>query len=253
MTCDRPSGALLVRRSSSLAFALGLAAAAVFLWAVGADLYWLRVLSKPVPVLVMALALTRRAGEDRYRRRIAAGLLLCLAGDVLLEVGDTTFLAGVGAFLLGHLAYIAAFSSRGRALRPWVAVPFVVWGLGAFLFLLPDLREHEMSLPVGVYVAVICTMMWRAVASLPARERASLGILAGALGAIVFGVSDTLIALDRFHAPIPGVRYPIILLYWLGQLGITASALLERGRESAIGAAVADEGGGPTPPVTPAG
>ena len=46
----------------------------------------------------------------------------------------------------------------------------------------------------------------------------------GAIGAILFGLSDTLIAFDRFHEPIAGVRYPIILLYWAGQLGIAAWA-----------------------------
>jgi hypothetical protein len=35
----------------------------------------------------------------------------------------------------------------------------------------------------------------------------------------------TLIAFDRFDAPIPGVRLPIMLLYWLGQWGIAASAV----------------------------
>ncbi len=39
------------------------------------------------------------------------------------------------------------------------------------------------------------------------------------------GASDTLIAFDRFHAPIAGVRLPILLLYWLGQWGIAASTV----------------------------
>jgi hypothetical protein len=42
-------------------------------------------------------------------------------------------------------------------------------------------------------------------------------------GAVLFGMSDTLIGLDRFHAALPDARLPIILLYWLGQLGIAAS------------------------------
>ncbi len=46
----------------------------------------------------------------------------------------------------------------------------------------------------------------------------------GLLGAVSFGASDTLIAFDRFAAPIPGVRWPIMILYWLGQSGIAASA-----------------------------
>lgn len=238
-----------MRHSAFVAVALGLAAAGAFLYGVATDLYWLRMLAKPVPVLAMVLVVLLRT-PDRYGRRIAAGLLLCLAGDVLLEAGDATFLAGVGAFLLGHLAYVAAFTTRSSALRPWSSLPFAAWGLGAFLVLLPDLQEVGMSLPVGVYIIVICIMMWRAFACLPARERASFAISAGALGAILFGVSDTLIALDRFHSPISGVRYPIILLYWLGQLGITASALFDGGGRGSRHAA--GEGRSrAAPPVTP--
>ena len=42
----------------------------------------------------------------------------------------------------------------------------------------------------------------------------------------MFGLSDSLIALTRFGSPIEGSRYAIMALYWLGQLGITRSALL---------------------------
>jgi uncharacterized membrane protein YhhN len=45
-----------------------------------------------------------------------------------------------------------------------------------------------------------------------------------AAGAILFGLSDTLLAFDRFRGEIPHARYPIILLYWAGQIGIARSA-----------------------------
>jgi uncharacterized membrane protein YhhN len=48
----------------------------------------------------------------------------------------------------------------------------------------------------------------------------------GLAGAVAFGASDTLIAFDRFSAPIPGARWPIMVLYWLGQAGLAASAVL---------------------------
>jgi len=34
-----------------------------------------------------------------------------------------------------------------------------------------------------------------------------------------------LIAFNRFATPIPGVRWPIMIPYWLGQAGIVASAV----------------------------
>lgn len=195
---------------------------AAFLWGVAADLYWLRMLTKPLPVLAMAAWVTTTC-QDGYARRVTAGLLLCASGDVLLEASDATFLPGVGAFLLGHLFYTAAFWGDSRVLRPWRALPFVAWGVAAFVVVLPGLRDAGMTLPVALYISVICTMMWRAVARWHPGEGLREDILAAAVGAILFGLSDTLIALDRFQAPLAGVRYSIILLYWLGQLGIAAS------------------------------
>jgi len=64
--------------------------------------------------------------------------------------------------------------------------------------------------------------MWRAAARVGHSGRSRRDGWLALLGAILFGMSDTLIGLDRFHAPIPGVRYPIILLYWAGQLGISS-------------------------------
>jgi uncharacterized membrane protein YhhN len=46
------------------------------------------------------------------------------------------------------------------------------------------------------------------------------------VGAVLFGLSDTLIAIDRFRTPFPGAPYAIIILYWAGQAGIAASALV---------------------------
>ena len=98
------------------------------------------------------------------------------------------------------------------------------WGLTAFVLLRPGLGP--MALPVGVYVAVICTMMWRAAARVGSPGTPALAALLALAGAVAFGASDTLIAFDLFSAPIPGARWPIMILYWLGQCGIAASAVL---------------------------
>jgi hypothetical protein len=72
-------------------------------------------------------------------------------------------------------------------------------------------------------------MMWRAAARVGSLGTSALPALLGLAGAVAFGTSDTLIAFDRFHAPMPGVRWPIMVLYWMGQWGIAASAVLGRG------------------------
>ena len=72
-------------------------------------------------------------------------------------------------------------------------------------------------------------MMWRAAARLGSPGTPALAALLGLAGAVAFGASDTLIAFDRFSAPIPGARWPIMALYWVGQCGIAASAVLACG------------------------
>ncbi len=212
-----------MRKTRMIAWLVGLAGVTGFLIGVAQDHYLLRMVAKPLPVLAMA-AVALGSGH-RYGRTIAAGLAACMAGDVLLEAADSTFLAGVFAFLVGHLFYTAAFVGRTRALRPVYALPFVVWGVVVVIFLRRGLESHGMTVPVAVYTAVICVMMWRAAARLSFGSKPSADVLAAFLGAVSFATSDTMIAVDRFHLPWSGARYWIIVLYWLGQLGITYSAV----------------------------
>jgi alkenylglycerophosphocholine hydrolase len=179
---------------------------------------WLWLVFKPVPVLCLTLWVLG-APKSAYRDRLAAGLALSLVGDVLIE---WSFVAGLAAFLLAHIAYVAAFladSARPRLLR---AVPIAAYGVGMTAFLWPGLGGLRPA--VLAYVVAICTMVWRAAARVGLSGRPRAGEWAALAGAILFALSDTLIALDRFHSPIAGVRLPIILLYWAGQLGIAGSA-----------------------------
>lgn len=209
-----------------LAAAAGLVSTALFIYGYLIDDYWLRILAKPFPVLAMILAVEVLGDSDRYARTIQIGLGLCIFGDIFLQIGDSTFLPGMIAFLLGHLAYIVAFLGRNRRLRPLEAIPFLCWTGWAAVTLWPHLGE--MRIPVLAYTAVIFVMMWRATAMLAGERRPTGWDWAALTGALLFGFSDTLIALDRFHAPIDGVRIPIIVTYWLGQLLIAASTLVDR-------------------------
>jgi len=181
-------------------------------------LRWLWLAFKPVPVLGLTLWVLE-APESAYRNRLAAGLALSLIGDVLIE---WSFAAGLAAFLLGHIAYIAAFladTARPRLLR---ALPIAAYGAGMAAFLWSGLGDLRPA--VVAYVVAICTMVWRAAARVGRSGAPRAGEWAGLAGAIFFALSDTLIALDRFHGPVPYARVPIILLYWTGQAGIAWSA-----------------------------
>jgi alkenylglycerophosphocholine/alkenylglycerophosphoethanolamine hydrolase len=207
-------------RTGPLLAGVGIAAALLFFVALGANLPWLRLATKPLPALVLAawVALRCRAPLGRLT---AGGLVLSALGDLLLECG--LFLPGLLAFLAAHVAYVLAFLSAERRPALGSALPFFAWGLGAFSILRP--RLGPMTVPVAVYVAVISTMMWRAAARLGSAGMPRRAAFVGLAGAVAFGASDTLIAFDRFAQPMPGMRFPIMILYWLGQWGIAASVV----------------------------
>jgi uncharacterized membrane protein YhhN len=189
----------------------GIVAALCVIWGTAVDFSLLRLIFKPIPVLCMAVWVYI-GKKDSYDIQIFRGLVLCALGDLLLEVGEKTFLAGVLAFLFGHLFYTSAFLKRTRVLGIPYALPFALWGILVYLFLMPHLGS--MTIPVGFYIAVICTMMWRA---------SILKMWSAGAGALLFGLSDTLLAINRWYAPVPAASYLIIILYWAGQVGIGKS------------------------------
>lgn len=200
--------------------ALGALAVPTFLVGEAMDLYTLRVAVKTLPVLAL-LALVVRYGRRPYGLCIAWGLGFSALGDLLLELSDTTFLPGVGAFLLAHVAYVIAFTGEERRGRWLWALPFATWGVFVVMGLRDGLQAAGMLIPVAVYTTVICSMLWRATAC---RVAATLHSGIALVGAVLFAASDSLIAVDRFSGlAIPGVGYAIILLYWLGQGAIAAS------------------------------
>ncbi|OJT22994.1 hypothetical protein BO221_19055 [Archangium sp. Cb G35] len=214
-----------VPRSLGLAVLGGLGVAA-FLAGIHLEHSWLKLSSKAVPVLCLAVWLW--PPRERYARWIAAGLALSLVGDMVLEADGRLFLPALGSFLLAHVAYAAAYLSVSRTPRWGLGVFFLLFGVGSWLLLRPYLGE--MALPVGVYIAVICTMMWRSAALMGADGLARSEQWAALVGALCFGLSDALLAFQLFVSPVAGMSYVSILLYWAGQLGIARSAVSTRSR-----------------------
>jgi alkenylglycerophosphocholine hydrolase len=206
----------------------------VFLLGLYFDSIIVRLPAKPWPhlaLLAWILAMPKETGNLRgtYAARIAAGIALCMVADVLLEFRQTGFLYGMGVFLLGQLTFASAFRMKDAAMRPEAAVVFVLWLGAAFTVIAPGLGT--LRFPVMAYMAAIGVMMWRAAAWFVASRTSGSVPVAATLalaGAVIFGVSDTVIALDRFHAPVPAARYIIILTYWAALWLIAASAVRTR-------------------------
>ena len=211
---------------------VGLIVAAIYIVALWANLPLVELITKGIPLLCMIIWLFKLP-RDGFANLIMAGLIVALVADLVLQWDKALFVPGLLIFLVAQIVYIVAFVSMSRR-GSWVRlIPFVVWGLIAFLILNPYLGD--LMLPVVVYLVAIEIMMWRAAALVGAHGRVETFELAALVGALAFGLSDTLLALNRFiwhdtltmfsiQESAPFIGTLVMILYWLGQLGITLAA-----------------------------
>lgn len=153
---------------------------------------------------------------------ICAGLALGVVGDVaLLGRSERAFLGGLGAFLLGHLAYVVALAQR-VPLRAWPGLdllPLALLGAIVLRGLWP--RAGKLRIAVAVYVAVILAMAAGALRAY--RLDAGAGAELLFWGALLFTVSDLAVARDRFVASTWSNKLWGLPLYFGGQLLIAWS------------------------------
>jgi uncharacterized membrane protein YhhN len=170
-------------------------------------------------VFILLIAILGQAALPFYKYMIIIGLIFSLAGDIFLMLPSDRFVAGLVAFLLAHLFYIAAFVSEISVLIWWPLIPFVIYGIVIYIILASSLGK--LKVPVLIYVAVILIMAWLA------WERWSqtghIGALLASFGAVLFIISDTILAIDRFRGTFKLARASNLITYFAAQLLIADS------------------------------
>ena len=156
-------------------------------------------------------------------------LVFSLLGDVLLMFVDLSpnyFMMGLIAFLIAHVFYILVFlKHRDKSKQPlWFGLLLIVYCIGMFYGLKDGLGE--MLIPVLIYMLVILTMaitaFWR---------NNSVGKWSYVLvffGALFFMMSDSLLAINKFHTTLPLSNVSIMLTYALAQFFIVSGILKVR-------------------------
>lgn len=194
--------------------------------------YWqgtwiLKFFLKPLPVIAMIWWLAAKT-KGAYVRWLQVGLFLCAIGDVCLIVRTKTgFLSGLTFFLLAHLVFVVAFLLRNRSFALLRMLPFLAWIVALMLMLWGGLKS--MRYPVLVYGIVIGCMMWRAAALFGASDVAKRTAYFAMIGAILFGISDSLIAVIRFGGASRYWGIGIMPFYWGGLWAIMMSGRLREG------------------------
>lgn len=234
MTSSRPVSTLAIAASTVGAIVGAL---------LGGPWIWLHYACKPLATVLLLLLAARAVApvSARYRGTILLGLLFSLLGDIFLMLPADLFpidlfLAGLGAFLLAHLFYMAAFFPGSDArTRSTSIVLFAVFGIANLAGLLPRL-ESAMRVPVMAYVIALLLMAGFALArarSLRAREGATSALASSArtaaIGAAFFVASDTLLAWNRFGGGIPLASLWVLATYFIAQWHIARSVDLQAG------------------------
>lgn len=184
--------------------------------------HWLHYLTKPTATVLLALAIlnSQRLISRAYGFAIALGLAFAAAGDFFLMLPGDYFLAGLICFLVTHCIYIYALCRNTALAGNKLIFAFFIFLALCIIATLWTSLPVTMKLPVIIYAAAIGIMaaqaFSRAATTSPLTSLHYSAWLA-AFGALLFMVSDTLLAFDRFHSTIPYAGLWVLSTYYVAQ------------------------------------
>ena len=179
-------------------------------------------------LLVIAMAALSFAEAEMnlvYTLGVLVGLVLSLRGDIALMFPDNrkAFMTGLVLFLLAHIAYAITFTVLDSLhTTDWLtALALLVIG-GGFFFLIRG-GLGTMKIPVIVYLVVISVMVNQALSTFAGSMFSQRQAWMISVGAILFYISDVILAANRFWKPFTYNRISLAF-YYAGQCLIALAA-----------------------------
>ncbi|XP_035674898.1 lysoplasmalogenase-like protein TMEM86A [Branchiostoma floridae] len=179
----------------------------------------------PVAALGVFVQVEQKCGST-YARLLAVGLFTSALGDYCMywHHSPEWFLYGVIVFSVTHLLYSFSFGLRHLTIDPLAYVTMVI-ACVSYGYLLPGLKGVQTTV-VAIYVVLISSMTLSAAARL--RQAATLPRLSACAGAVLFAISDFILAVDKFRTPLPYPRVSNMATYFTAQLLIALSVMENR-------------------------
>jgi uncharacterized membrane protein YhhN len=181
--------------------------------------------------LLVCIALNWKAGRVGLFVPLALAVIFSLIGDVLLlpQLSQDYFVLGLLSFLCAHICYIILFLKvPHRPLEvpfirrnPWLIFLAILFGI--WMFTKTKTGAGPIAWAVLIYILVILTMALTAFNREGRVARVSFMLVS--LGAILFMVSDSVLAWNKFHHPIENSPWYILSSYALAQLFIVRGIL----------------------------
>ncbi|WP_304237484.1 lysoplasmalogenase [Jiulongibacter sediminis] len=186
------------------------------------DISELKQFTKPLLMPLLAY-IYYRADKSKTHKSVFIALLFAWLGDIFLMFsGQNFFLLGLSAFLIGHLTYSYIFSQNSK-FRLIGLPPITAYALMFSILILQDAIPSEMRIPVYIYIGAISLMTFMASARIANPK--SYGLVLS--GAVLFMLSDSVIALDVFMHKVTHDPVWVMSTYGLGQFLIIMGLVKE--------------------------
>ncbi|WP_240548516.1 lysoplasmalogenase [Paenibacillus lignilyticus] len=169
----------------------------------------------PMALIITYAYLLCPASRQQKHSLLLLGLLFSMCGDGLMK----WFVAGLSAFLIGHLFYTASFIRRMRFSWPraMTFIPIAIYAGYMSIQLVHALQDSGQSgliAPVLLYVTVISAMAWTAILT---------GNGYAVIGSLLFLASDSLLSWNMFVSDISHSDIWIMATYYAAQFFIANS------------------------------
>ncbi|MGC6284924.1 MAG: lysoplasmalogenase [Polaribacter sp.] len=179
------------------------------------------------PFLIPTLGFLYFVSSKKLNFWVIGALVFSYLGDILLLDKAQYFVFGLASFLVAHLLYIKVTANEIQKVI-WkeillVSIPFVLFLFGLLQLLFPNL--NEMKIPVVVYGVVISS--FGASTLMVYRQEKSTEHLWLLLGALLFILSDSLIAINTFYSANEMYPFLIMTTYILAQYLIVKSFIVK--------------------------
>jgi uncharacterized membrane protein YhhN len=189
-------------------------------------------IAKPATLLFLILWSLQITAWQGSMVWFGLGLIFSLGGDIALLFSARWFLAGMGLFLLAHIAFIIGFNSPLPAFSLLTLLVIGLVALIAFFDLrniLPGvalLPSKRVMLPATIAYGTALSLMWlSALLTLFNPAWISAAAVWAVAGGCLFFVSDSTLSYDRFVKKLPHGRFWVHITYHLGIIGILIGAV----------------------------
>ena len=172
-------------------------------------------LLKIIPIILLSF-LVVRAGINSVSLHLLLALLFSMGGDVLLEMN--LFVPGLSSFLFAQLLYGSLFLRYHSNWSADYQISLLLVGASLVMAVIIWSYAGDMRPPVIAYLPVITFM----------GLSANISPIKGAiLGAAVFILSDSIIAIDRFVMAVPASGRLIMISYYVAQFLLVGAVIQE--------------------------